>query len=205
MRFRWHAAVTTLLLSLAVTAPAFAQGAGADTSRAGTLRARMEPAPRTGGMFGFGGGYGLAGPRGENAPDPEPGGTFHLRVGTGVNSRAVVGIEYVSWSVNPTDTTTFNFTAAGPSLTWYWPSNLYVRGMVGWGSAEASWEEGTPPAHTMAHVDDDGFALLGAVGWEWRYRRRFAIAPEAQIVHIGLGNSASFAAASGSLSLNVYF
>lgn len=207
MRFRKLAAVTSLLSTLAA-APCVAQESAApDTSIAavGTRRTSTAPQPRTGWMMGVGLGYGIGGPHAVGSPGHESGGTTQLRFGAGVSSRAVVGVEYLAWSTSPTDSTTWDVIAAGPSLTWYWPSNLYVRGMVGWGMGEATFTTGEGAALVVNTIHDDGFAFLGAVGWEWRWRRRLAIAPEAQYLYVGMTKENKFSVASGSLSLNWYF
>ena len=207
MRFRKLAAVTSLLSTLAA-APCVAQESAApDTSVTvpSPRRTGTAPQPRTGWMMGVGLGYGIAGPHAEGSPAHEAGGTTHFRFGAGVGNRAVVGLEYLAWSTSPTDSTSWDLIAAGPSLTWYWPSNLYTRGMVGWGFGEAVFTTGAGPALVVNTIHDDGFAFLGAVGWEWRYRRRLAIAPEAQYLYLGLTNVNKYSVASGSLSFNWYF
>lgn len=206
MRFRMHAAVVSFLLSLAVAAPVLAQtSAGSDSARAGTRHVSLGPAPRTGWMIGIGGGYGVGGPTIDNGPDQEAGQTLHFRSGLGVSPHAVLGFEFLSWSASPSDTTTFDLEVAGPSLTWYWDSNLYVRGMVGWAMGEAEFEVGTGPTHTVTTLHDDGFACLVAAGWEWRFRHRFALAPEVGYVRAGLAPRLSYTNAWGGLSLNLYY
>lgn len=210
MRFRMLAAVTSLMLSLVVAVPSIAQESVAVDSSI-TVGSPRRPAilmsqPRTGWMLGFGGGYGLAGPKvPTESPDREAGGTFHARLGSGVSRSALVGIEYLTWGATPTDSTSWAVVAAGPSVTWYWRSNLYVRGMVGWAMGKAEFETGTAPATSLVSIHDDGFAFLGAVGWEFRYRRRLAIAPEVQYLRLGLASRTTYDVMSGALSLNWYY
>ena len=205
MRFRKLAAVVPFLLSLVFALPALAQtSAGTDTTRASARRASLGPAPRTGWTIGIGGGYGMGGPHAENSPEQEPGGTTHFRTGFGVGEKAVLGVEYMSWTASPTDTTTFDFSAAGPSLTWYW-NNVYARGMVGWGMGKAQFEVPSGTGHTLVEMHDDGFAYLAAVGWEWRFRHRFAFAPEVGGVYASLDKELAYHTIWASLSLNLYY
>lgn len=210
MRFRMLAAVTPLLLSLAVAAPCAAQESAAPDTAAATTgarsRSRIEPQPRTGWMFGIGGGYAIGGPRTDlDQPDQESGSTIHFRFGAGLGGSAMVGLEYLTFGANPTDSTSYDVVAAGPSFTWYWPSNLYVRGMVGWASLKADFETGTPPTTTPVKFSDDGFCFLLGAGWEWRFRTRLGIAPQVEYLHLTAGNETTASVAAGSLQFNWYY
>lgn len=199
MRFRM--ALASLML-LGVVSPVIAQTGGADSTS--TPRAKSEKAPRTAWMFGFGAGYGMGGPSTDaGSPDQESGGTGSFRIGSGVSPNAMVGLEYLSWSASPTDSTSWEISIAGPSLTWFHSSNAYVRGMVGWGSMKTDFT--VPPSVAVTRIHDDGFALLAAAGWEWRYRRRLAIAPEVTYAQIAAGGRAYTRLAAGSLQFNWYF
>jgi hypothetical protein len=206
MRFRKLAAMMPVLLSLVVTAPAMAQEAAApavpDTTA--TKPARVEAQPRTGWMFGLGLGYAMGRVKsGSLEQENEASGTFHLRVGTAAGPSTLVGIEYLSWGSNPTDTTSSDVLVIGPSVTWFWRENFYVRGVVGWGSVKADLVAGAPPA--PFHVDDDGFAYLAAAGWERRWGRRLAIAPEAAYAGVMAGEGTFADIWAASLQFNFYY
>lgn len=205
MRYGTIAALATWLLTSALFESAAAQTA--DTTFAPGRRARVEPAPRTAWMFGVGAGYGYGAPRTPAAaPDQEGGGTFQLRVGAGVGGGALLGLEYLTATASPTDSTSWEIVGGGVGVTWFWPSNLYLRGTVGWAQVGSSLlADGAPPGTPPSRLVDDGFAFAGAVGWEWRYRRRLGLAPQIEYLHAGLARSTSVRLASASLHLNWYF
>lgn len=208
MRFRMLVAVTPLLLPLALSTVARAQPPAPPDSAASTppapVRARVAPQARTGWMFGSGGGFAIGRPKeGAHKPDFEASGSFHLRFGAGVGGNALVGVEYLAWTAHPTDSTSYEVLAIGPSLTCFTRSNFFVRGMVGWASVKGHLFVGDPS--TEVPIADDGFAYLLAAGWEWRYRRRLAIAPQVEYLVATAGNGTFADVASGSLQLNWYY
>jgi hypothetical protein len=57
----------------------------------------------------------------------------------------------------------------------------------------------------VSTVHDDGFAYLVSAGWEYRLRRRFAIAPEVGGVYASLAPDLAYHVLWASLSLNLYY
>lgn len=58
---------------------------------------------------------------------------------------------------------------------------------------------------TTYELDDDGFAMLGAIGYEWRWRKHWAFAPQAEYLYITAGQGLSAYVASLSLQVNLYW
>uniref|UniRef100_A0A832MLY7 Porin family protein n=1 Tax=Eiseniibacteriota bacterium TaxID=2212470 RepID=A0A832MLY7_UNCEI len=228
MRVRKLAVIAPLLLASVVCLGADARHASAQAAGGAALsdtakargRARRErgaPSERTAWMVGAGGGYGVVDPRlNFYKPGAEAGGTIQWRVGYAASPRTVVGIESTQWSAKP-DTIRWLFSAVAPTVTWYSKgrannaNQMFVRLGAGWGHAEAG--AGRVVGRTVAgedsvvteRINDDGFSLLGALGYEWRFGRRYAIAPQLGVTFINLSRGYNSLWGEASLQINRYW
>lgn len=231
MRVRKLAVIVALLLasvagSGADVRPARAQAEGdaaADTAatRGRAAREAKVAVTRSAWMFGGGAGYGITDPRFDfYKPGSEPGPTLNVRLGYAASPRTVVGIEWAQFDVRP-DTISWRFRALMPTVTWYSKgradnaSQAFLRLGAGWGQmiGGAARVERSPalvvpprPDTTItATIRDDGFALLGAVGYEWRYGRRYGIAPQAQVAFVNVAKGYNGIWGEVSLQVNRYW
>lgn len=241
MRFRKLAAVTPLLLAIALVALALGAGDPAAqtaappaaavpdtalkppvTAPAKTKKPGIPPATRRSWMVGFGLGYGTAKPSVSGVrPEAENGGTTNLRFGYAVSPRTVVGAEFSSWSAKP-DSQEWVFRGSVPSITWYdlkyLPKGSFLRAGVGYGKLKTTVTSisiiydpnlppygGNRPDTTTYVLNDDGFSMLGAIGYEFRWRRHWAFAPQAEYMYITTGGGISAYVASASLQVNLYW
>jgi hypothetical protein len=230
MRVRKLAVIAPLLLASVALAglavrDASAQAAGgaavSDSAAAdrSSRRAAREPRVRSAWMIGAGGGYGVVDARFHFfKPGSEPGPTSNLRLGYAAHPRTVVGLEVAQWTAKP-DTIRWTFTAVTPTVTWYSKgrgdntNQMFLRLGAGWGHAEGgvAYKTGAVPlvvgrdSIITNRVKDDGFGLLGAIGYEWRFGRSYGLAPQLDVAFVNLarGDNALWGAAS--LQINRYW
>lgn len=180
---------------------------------------KIAPVPRKSWMVGFGAGYGTAKPSLSGVrPPSETGTVLNLRFGYVASPKTVVGVEMSQWSAKP-DTLAWLFRGGMPSITFYDPRYLpkgtFVRAGVGYGRIKTDFNSygtvydstlGGVRADTTSHVlNDDGFALLGAIGYEWRWRKHWGIAPQVEYMYLTAGQGLSAYVASASLQVNLYW
>ncbi len=168
-----------------------------------------EPHNRTGFFIGFGAGAGTAG--WENGSDRSGGYVGNFRIGYAVAPEVTIGLESSSWmkreSVETIDLTLlYNVSTFGAT---YYPRNtgVFLKGGIGFASASFESVISIPNIGTAkGEIDDSGFGLIGAVGYEWRLTPKFALGPEVEFVYLNVGGE--FGAAnyvSGTLMLNWYW
>ena len=221
MRFRTFAAVVPLLLASTLILPGASNAAdepkpgeaappaAAPTKKPKKPRARIAPAPRTAWMLGLGFGYGNGAPSlGTIDPDKEWGGMTQVRLGYAAGPTTIAGIEYMSWSATP-DTNSWKMTGVGPSVTWYWSKQGYVRGMAGVGIVDVSLDAADPDVPgsplTHHHAQDDGFAFAAAAGYEWRLYRRWGVSPEIQWLRVNAGDDVKGRIFAAGVQFNYYY
>jgi len=131
--------------------------------------AGTHPHSRKGFFMGFGLGGGIANVDlvGVSGEDTENGGVVFLRLGGAIRDDLILGLETSGWVKEETvngvssDSTLGHVSAA---LTWF-PGNMgvYLRGGVG--LAYSSFEMRRNGVRVLN--EEDGFALIGALGYEW--------------------------------------
>jgi hypothetical protein len=150
------------------------------------------PHHRSGFFIGFGVGGGSA--QWEENAGRTGGGVGNFRIGYAVAPNWTVGLESSSWLKREDAggmgelTLIYNVSAFGAT---YFPGNhgAFVKGGIGF--ATASFEDiGYLPGlgDSKFEIDQSGFGLLGAVGYEWRLTEKFAIGPEIEIVYLSVGD-----------------
>ena len=159
-RDRFAAVLGLLLPLLVLPAPA---GAG------------QWPHERSGWLLGLNLGAGTAGVNVSGYDsDREGGAAGNLRVGYAVQNQFAVGLEGNGWT-KEVDNETWTFSFGGPSFTYYPGSQgFYLRGAIGAGTVKYEAESGG----VTFSAKDSGFGVLGAVGYEFRLARKFALGPQ---------------------------
>jgi hypothetical protein len=158
----------------------------------------LEEHTRSGFFIGFGlGGGNAAWDWGfESDDDPSEGsGVGQFRIGGAVSDNLILGLETSAWvkdydvdfGAGEEGTATLTFSAATFGATWF-PQNMgwFLRGGVGLATAEAevTWESsGFDLSGTKT---ENGFAVLGATGYEWRFTRKFAFGPAVELMFLGI-------------------
>ena len=168
-----------------------------------------QPHDRNGFFMGFGLGAGTAG--WEGTTDRAGGGIGNFRLGYAPAPNVTVGLENSSWmkkeSVGTIDLTLM-YTVTTFGVT-YFPNNngLYLKGGVGFASANFETIVSLPGIGSgKGELDDTGFGLLGAAGYEWRLTEKFALGPEVEFAYLDVGGvfqNANYVSAS--LMLNWYW
>lgn len=166
-------------------------------------------------MIGFGLGGGSQGV--EDLDEREGGPTGNFRIGYAVQPTLVLQLESLAWFKSQENEIvgfepfsgdpiigdiTFTFSTTVAALTYYPPSSgLFLRGGVGVGMAEIEIEA----LGVTISDDETGLGLLGALGYEWRLTRKFALAPEIDFTYQSLDEIGSTNMIGGSLGLNWYW
>src|SRR5262245_38550184 len=140
---------------------------------------------RDGVVLGFNVGGGSAGLEVRNAYDTnrETGAAANFRVLYAFHPEWAVGFESNAWAKQVDDEWwTFSVAALGIS---YFPNSggFFLRAGVGAGAITAKNHEG----NVTTQVDEDGVGFLGAMGYEWRLRRRFALGPQVDFGYLDVG------------------
>lgn len=158
------------------------------------------PPPERGGFFlGFGFGVGNASWDWAfvDGNESEASGVFNLRIGGALREDIVLGLEAwvwaKRWDVLLDDVSiaelqiTFNATALAAT---YFPGNkgVFLRGGIGFGSAKTELKSSFSGGSTATFDPgtDTGVALVGASGYEWRLTKKFALAPQVEILYLGI-------------------
>ena len=168
-----------------------------------------QPHDRNGLFLGFGLGAGTAG--WEGTSEREGGGVGNFRIGYAPAPNVTVGLESSSWmkkeSVGTIDLTLM-YTVTTFGVT-YFPANngLFIKGGVGFASANFETAINiTNVGITKGELNNNGFGLLGAAGYEWRLTEKFALGPEVEFAYLNVGGAfqtANFVSAS--VMLNWYW
>jgi hypothetical protein len=123
--------------------------------------------------FGFGGASaGLSDDSG-NSSDREGGGMGNFRVGYPLNEKVSIGLEGNAWTKSQ-DGVTLTFGATTVGVAFYPSDGWVMRGGVGLGSTTLSASSG----NTTVTSSESGLGLHGAVGYDFRLARTFAIGPQ---------------------------
>lgn len=150
------------------------------------------PHNRDGFFIGFGLGGGSAHWKG--ADDRSVGGVGNFRIGYAVSPNLTFGLESCSWvkreSAGAAGGLTLIYNVSTFGATYFpWNSGAYIKG--GMGYSTASFEDvGFLPGlgENKFQIDQTGFGILAAAGYEWRLTRKFAIGPEIDVVYLRLGD-----------------
>lgn len=123
--------------------------------------------------FGIGGGSAGLSLDDIDAGDRETGGMGNFRVGYPLNEKVSLALEGNAWSKSENDVTvTFSATTVGAA---FFPSEgLVLRGGIGFGSSTASYDAGSVTVSST----ESGLGLHGAVGYDFRVARTFALGPQ---------------------------
>jgi hypothetical protein len=192
-----------ILFSLA--AVILACGVGATRAKAG-----VHPHSRESFVIGIGVGGGVANidfvdVSGQD--NDENGGVGYFRFGRAVGDNLILGLEASGWGTEKTidgDDTDWAMGYLAATLTWF-PGNggTYLRGGAGFAGTEFKAVQG---ARTVSE-EEDGFVLLGALGYEWRVTKHIALGPQIEYAYLhidgDLVDNAGYA--SGSIQLNYYW
>ena len=177
---------------------------------------KVPPAPRTAWMLGAGLGFGWskAYVEGQN-PDGNTGGLYNFRMGYAAKPTEIVGVEVSSWSASPDSSETpWSVGVISPTFTWF-RGNTFLRAGLGYGKLTAeAWGYETVydfnqgryiTNRVRVETSDDGFALIAAGGYEWRYGKRLGIAPQVEYVHVTAPRALSANLYDASVQLNIYW
>lgn len=153
--------VVALALALVAVAPA----------AAGT-----HPHNHNGWSIGLGVGGGSAGLSldGTDGGDREGGGIGNFRLGYPLNEKVTLALESSAWSKSE-DGATVTFGATTVGVAFFPSEGLVLRGGLGLGTSRFSADLGP---YTISSTES-GFGLNGAVGYEFRLARTFALGPQA--------------------------
>ncbi|NIO00859.1 MAG: autotransporter domain-containing protein [Candidatus Latescibacteria bacterium] len=172
------------------------------------------PHERTGFFIGFGGGGGSA--TFQDAGSRTGGAVGNFRIGYAVAPNLTIGLESSAWLKREeygvvglgSATATWVFSVATFGATFF-PGNNgpYIKAGVGFGTASVETEATIFGLGTGSlKIDDSGFGILGAVGYEARLTPKFALGPEIEFAYMNVGGdlqSANYV--SGSLMFSWYW
>jgi hypothetical protein len=177
--------------------------------------AATHPHDRNGFMIGFGVGGGSLGFEDDDSREGSV--TANFRIGYAVRPDLVIHLETNGWAkqfdnefvgfagdgVTPLfgDVTTTSSNAVA-AVTYHPPgSGLFLRG--GLGFANVGVEVKT--LGVKISDDENGLALLGALGYEWRLTKMFALAPQLEFTYQSLDTLGSSTLVAGGLGFNWYW
>lgn len=143
------------------------------------------PHERDGVVLGFNVGGGSANLEVDNITgDRESGGAANIRVAYMAQPALAIGAESNLWS-KEIEGVTWTFSVIAAALTFY-PSGegFFIRGGVGSGTISAELRD----SGASVSVSDSGLGLLGALGYEWRLTRKFALGPELDFGWMDVGD-----------------
>ena len=133
--------------------------------------------------------------------DRESGFAANIRGGYAFRNRFAVGLEGNSWSKN-VDNETWTFSFGGPAFTFYpGGEGFYVRGGIGVGRVKY---ELTDNGITYS-ASDNGFGAHGAMGYEFRLAKSFALGPQADYTYSKINSDLSINYWNFTLGGNWYF
>lgn len=126
--------------------------------------------------FGLGGGSAGVSIDGAGSSSREGGGMGNFRLGYPLNERVSLALEGNAWTKSENDVTvTFGTTTVGVA---FFPSEgLVLRGGVGFGSTTVSTSFGS----TTVSSTETGFGMHGAIGYDFRVARTFALGPQVDV------------------------
>jgi hypothetical protein len=179
-------------------APAVAAPAGKPAKPSTATTAHSSTPERRAWMVGFDyglgsgsfNGTGLAafsglGPEGFSASTREWGKVVQFRFGYALRPSAAVTFSRTNWSktLNGDD---WKIGLSAMNYTWYPEGGqFYVRGGFGVGDASDKDIIDQSTGQHILHIDD-GFGMVGAVGYEWTVYKRMSLAPQAEAAYISL-------------------
>jgi hypothetical protein len=144
---------------------------------------------RDGVTFGFNLGGGSAGLEIRNAIelDRQTGGGASIRVGYAFHPEWAIGFESNAWA-KEVDDEWWRFSVAALGIS-YFPNSggFFMRAGIGSGAITAKNREGD----VTTQVDEDGVGFLGALGYEWRLTRTFALGPQVDFGYLDVGEGVS--------------
>ncbi len=147
-------------------------------------RAATRPHLRDGWILGLGFGGGSAGfhVAGEST-DRRFGSAGNLRAGFMVRPNLSIGLETNVWfkTIEGVDWT---LDMIGGGVTWYPGDRFFLRGAAGGGSATAE----IPSGSRTESVSQDGFGATAGAGYEVRFWRSWALAPQVDFTYLRLDN-----------------
>jgi hypothetical protein len=169
------------------------------------------PHERNGFMIGFGVGGGSFA---FEDLDGDGGGVGNFRLGYALNPAWVIHLETNAWRKTSEEAATFagitfvgdvTVTAANAvaAATFYPPpaNGLFLRG--GFGFARVDFEVEGLGVTISDH--ESGWSLLGALGYEWRLTKMFALAPQVEFTYQDLDTLRSSTLYAGGLGFNWYW
>lgn len=160
------------------------------------------PHERDGIVLGFNAGGGSAGINVTGVDSNREGGFGgNFRVGYAFSPQVAAGLEGNMWTKN-VDNETWTFSVGGPAITYYpGATGFFVRGGVGVGTVDYSLKSGG----VTLSSSDNGFGFLGAMGYEWRLGKKFALGPEFDYAHAKVNDNLSMNYFNFTMGLNWYF
>lgn len=120
-------------------------------------------------------------------------GFFHLRFGTALRDDLLIGFEGSVWAnrwdISDIDGTelgqlTLRFYSTTIALTFF-PGNIGFSFRAGAGIGIAH-PQVTGARDGFSPATETGFAMLGAIGYDWRVTDKFAIGPEFQVSYLAI-------------------
>lgn len=145
-----------------------------------------QPHQRSGFFIGFNLGAGNAEISVPDVGDSDRawGGAADFRLGGAIKEDLLLGAESSGWAKDK-DGTTVTLSAIALAATYY-PGNqgFFLRG--GMGLATSSVEIELTNGFTQSK-NETGFGLLGAMGYEWRLTKKFALGPQVEFVYLNIG------------------
>jgi hypothetical protein len=133
--------------------------------------------------------------------DRESGGAGDFRVAYAIQPECALGVEASGWT-KEVDGGTWTFSVFAAAVTYYpGAKGFFVRGGVGAGNIEFE----TRSEGVTITASDGGFGALGAIGYEWRLTKKFALGPQAEFAYMSVGDGVTANYFAGSASLNWYF
>jgi hypothetical protein len=152
----------------------------------GVSWAGSHPNTHTGFFIGFNLGAGSADisvPSGSST-DREWGGAADFRLGGAVSEHLLLGAESSGWAKDE-DGASLSLGTISFAVTYYpGPSGFFVKGGIGF--ASTSYEADFGDGYSLSKTES-GFALQGAMGYEWRLTQKFALGPQVEFVYLNIG------------------
>ena len=133
--------------------------------------------------------------------DREGGAAGNFRFGYAFQNQFGLSLEGNAWT-KEADGGTWTFSVGGVAFTYY-PSGqgFFVRGGIGSGSMEYERNFGS----TTIKVSDSGLGLLGAMGYEFRLARKFALGPQIDYSYAKIDDDVSINYVNFTIGANWYF
>ena len=155
-----------------------------------TAIAGTHPQNHNGWSIGLGIGGGSAGlsTDGGESSDREGGATGNFRLGYPLNERVSLALESNAWTKSENDATV-SFTATTVGVAFFPSEGWVLRGGLGFGNSRFSVDAGSVTITST----ETGLGLNGAVGYEFRVARTFAVGPQVDVGYASFdGGSANW-------------